>query len=156
MKNNERDKKETKSYAINEHKSIPSAIEIPLELHSKKYPALVDTESVENYLPERIVEDLNIRTEDVIPVKQTEVADGSIVEIKKFANIKFKLFNDENNIYTSKFYILPNPKEQPILGMRFLLENNGIINLSENFININGAEYDLNLGNNTKTAWTSS
>ncbi|KAG0441171.1 hypothetical protein DMUE_1254 [Dictyocoela muelleri] len=35
--------------------------------------------------------------------------------------------------------------------MRFLLENNRIINLSKNLINIDGAEYDLTFEDNTKT-----
>ncbi|KAG0440694.1 hypothetical protein DMUE_1552 [Dictyocoela muelleri] len=34
--------------------------------------------------------------------------------------------------------------DQPIFGMRFLLENDGIINQPENYINIDGVEYELN------------
>ncbi|KAG0420244.1 Transposon Tf2-9 polyprotein [Dictyocoela roeselum] len=135
--------------SINEAIPTPKVIEIPMKIENKTYEALVDTGSVENYLPEKIAEDLKIDTDELPIAKLSEIADGSLMEIKKSTAIKFNLFNDTNNTYTSKFHILPNPKGQPILGMRFLLENNGIINLSENIIIIDDIEYEMNTRNKT-------
>ncbi|KAG0436688.1 hypothetical protein DMUE_4104 [Dictyocoela muelleri] len=71
------------------------------------------------------------------------------MEITKYTHLKFNLFNDTNNIYTTRFNILPNPRGQPILGMRFLQENNSVINLREGAISIDGTEYDVEIQNGT-------
>ncbi|KAG0438524.1 Retrovirus-related Pol polyprotein from transposon opus [Dictyocoela muelleri] len=38
---------------------------------------------------------------------------------------------------------MPNPNYQIILGMRFLLENEAVINLREGFLNLDGCEYEI-------------
>ncbi|KAG0435206.1 hypothetical protein DMUE_4835 [Dictyocoela muelleri] len=42
---------------------------------------------------------------------------------------------------------MPNPNKQIILGMRFLLENEAIINLREGFVNLDGFEYEVSTKN---------
>ncbi|KAG0420770.1 Retrovirus-related Pol polyprotein from transposon 17.6 [Dictyocoela roeselum] len=81
----------------------------------------------------------------------TEVANGSTIKIRKYTNLKFNIFNDTSNTYTTRFNILPYPKGQPILGMRFLLENNSVINLREKTINIDGTKYDVEIHDETNT-----
>ncbi|KAG0419577.1 Retrovirus-related Pol polyprotein from transposon 17.6 [Dictyocoela roeselum] len=145
-KNEKEHKPDSKSYSINEPKPQPKAIEIPLSINENEYEALVDTGSIENYLPENIIKNQKIPTTKIKPTKITEIADGSLVEIDSYSKVIFKIFNDINNIYKSKFYVIPNPNGQPILGMRFLLENNSVIDLSENTLNIDGVEYEIDCG----------
>ncbi|KAG0420045.1 hypothetical protein EQH57_0314 [Dictyocoela roeselum] len=108
--NIEKDQKpDSRSYAINEPKPQPRAIEIPLSINENEYKALVDTGSIENYLPEKIINRQNIPTARMNPTKMTEIADSSLVEIDSYSEVNFKIFNDKNNIYKSKFYVIPNP-----------------------------------------------
>ncbi|KAG0429822.1 hypothetical protein DMUE_5715, partial [Dictyocoela muelleri] len=83
-----------------------------------------------------------------LPIKKvTEVGNGELFDISEEAKVKFKLLNDINNYYCSTFFIMPNPNKQIILGMRFLLENESIINLREGFINLDGFEYEVSTRN---------
>ncbi|KAG0420373.1 hypothetical protein EQH57_0174 [Dictyocoela roeselum] len=92
-----------------------------------------------------------METSGLVPVslpisKTTEVANGELLEIKEEINLNFRLEHDKNNLYISKFYVLPNPNIQAILGMRFLIENEAIINLKEGYIALDGAEYEIEVG----------
>ncbi|KAG0435088.1 hypothetical protein DMUE_4892 [Dictyocoela muelleri] len=81
--------KENKSFAINEIKSNPKTIEIPISVEGMQYEALIDTGSVENYIPERIVNKLNLETIDLIKKMMTEVGNGSTMEIKNIQTLNF-------------------------------------------------------------------
>lgn len=88
---------------------------------------------------------------NIIPIplptpKTTEVANGSAVSMKEEITLSFRLDKGKNNLNPSKFYVLPNPNIQAILGMRFLAENDAIINLKEGFISLDGFEYEIELG----------
>ncbi|KAG0428810.1 hypothetical protein DMUE_5796 [Dictyocoela muelleri] len=86
------DNSNTKSFTISEPRPKPSTIEIPMKIFNNNYKALVDTGSVENYLPENILNDEQIKTYELNPKIITEVANGSRVEINRFTNLKFNLF----------------------------------------------------------------
>ncbi|KAG0442342.1 hypothetical protein DMUE_0341 [Dictyocoela muelleri] len=141
-KNNEQTEK---TYALNEPKCNPKTIEIPIEINEKKIDGLVDTGSVENYISESAVKVMDVKTNNLHRKKMTEV--GDVVEIEKESDLKFRLLNDINNYYFSKFYVMPNPNKQNILGMRFPFENDAVINLRERFINLDGGDYKLNIVN---------
>ncbi|KAG0436105.1 hypothetical protein DMUE_4387 [Dictyocoela muelleri] len=123
---NKKNEQSEKTYALNEPKCKPQTIEIPVEVNGKKIDGLVDTGSVENYISEGAVNLTGIKTNNLLRKKMTEIGNGDIVEIEKESDLKFKLLNDINNYYYSKFYVMPNPNKQIILGMRFLLENDAV------------------------------
>ncbi|KAG0434941.1 hypothetical protein DMUE_4964, partial [Dictyocoela muelleri] len=133
-----------KSYTLNEPKTSPKTIEIPVKIEDKTINGLIDTGSVENYISEGATTLMNLKPTELPQKKLTEVGNGDLVEINKETELKFQLIKDIDNYYCSKFYILPNPNLQIILGMRFLLENDAIINLREGFIVLDGCEYEIN------------
>ncbi|KAG0440690.1 hypothetical protein DMUE_1551 [Dictyocoela muelleri] len=47
----------TKSFTISEPRPKPSTIEMPMKIFNNNYKALVDTGSIEKYLPENILND---------------------------------------------------------------------------------------------------
>ncbi|KAG0420419.1 hypothetical protein EQH57_0156 [Dictyocoela roeselum] len=99
-----------KTLSINEIRPQPRTIEIPMKIEGNLYDTLIDTGSVENYLPANTAAELKINTSELATPKFTEVANGSLMKIRESADLKFNLFNDDDNTYTSSFHILPNSK----------------------------------------------
>ncbi|KAG0427877.1 hypothetical protein DMUE_5868 [Dictyocoela muelleri] len=104
---------------------------------------MIDTGSTENYIPEHIARKTQLNIDDLEENKEVETANGTTVTIKQFYDLKFKIANDENILYHSRFLLLPNPGDVFILGMRFLSENEAVINLKEGIINLDGVEYEI-------------
>ncbi|KAG0441354.1 Transposon Tf2-6 polyprotein [Dictyocoela muelleri] len=140
---NENNENNNKSYALREPINTPKIIEIPIKIDNKSFTSMVDTGSVENFIPEKIASEQKLEQKDLENEKTVEVANGSLVKIKKYCDVKFQIMNDENIFYKSKFMILPHPCNVLILGMRFLTENDTIINLKDGIISLDGKEYEV-------------
>ncbi|KAG0439378.1 Transposon Tf2-9 polyprotein [Dictyocoela muelleri] len=91
---------------------------------------------------------MNLKIEKKQNSKKIEIAEGSIVDITHDTKIEFQLFNDDKVRYISKFNIIQNPNDNLILGMRFLTENDAVINLKENYIIIDKLEYEIDISKN--------
>ncbi|KAG0436055.1 Retrovirus-related Pol polyprotein from transposon [Dictyocoela muelleri] len=141
-------KSNEKTFAIKEPMPEPATIEIPFSIHNIKFTALIDTGSVENYLPEHIARELKLEIRRKCPARKIEIADGTLIEVNLDTKAEFQLFGDERIKYISNFNLLKNPNGNPILGMRFLEENNAIINIKEKYITIDGIEYEFITKNN--------
>ncbi|KAG0434519.1 Retrovirus-related Pol polyprotein from transposon 17.6 [Dictyocoela muelleri] len=134
------------TFSINLPRCKPKTIEIPVFINDSRVNGLLDTGSAENFISKGFVE-----TSELMPVflpifQTTEIANGEMVEINEEINLSFKLENDKNNLYMSKLYVLHNPNKQAILGMRFLIENEAVINLKEGYISLDGSEYEIDVG----------
>ncbi|KAG0436063.1 Retrovirus-related Pol polyprotein from transposon 17.6 [Dictyocoela muelleri] len=134
---------DNKTYALREQTTQPKIIEIPMTLENKKIEAIIDTGSVENYVTEKNIKDINAEPTELDNAKKVELANGNIIEVRKSINLLFKLQEDAKNSYKSKFYVMSNHNTYPILGMRFLTENDAVINLNEGFVTIDGTEYEI-------------
>ncbi|KAG0435587.1 hypothetical protein DMUE_4661 [Dictyocoela muelleri] len=121
----------------------PRIIEIPIQIKNTKFLAMIDTGSAENYIPEHVAEKQDLEIQELIKEKTVEIANGSVLNVKKYCELKFKIVNDNNTEYKTIFILLRNPSDILILGMRFLSENDALINLKEGFINLDGAEYEI-------------
>lgn len=104
---------------------------------------MIDTGSAENYIPEQVLSDTNIDKRRLEKSQIVEVANGSTITVHEYTDLSFSLANDKNVFYKSKFLLLPNPNNIIILGMRFLLENDAILNLKEGLVNLDDIEYDI-------------
>ncbi|KAG0435937.1 Retrovirus-related Pol polyprotein from transposon opus [Dictyocoela muelleri] len=104
---------------------------------------MVDTGSVENYIPDSMVSRHNISVGQLKERKTVELANGSSVSIYEHCNLQFEIMGNTNIKYKSEFLVLPNPTETLILGMRFLTENDAVINLKEGTLTLDGFEYEI-------------
>ncbi|KAG0441617.1 Retrovirus-related Pol polyprotein from transposon 17.6 [Dictyocoela muelleri] len=114
-----------------------------MKVGGKNINAMIDTGSVENYIPENVAINYIIPQNELNEEKIAEVANGSTVKIAKYCHLAFNLVEDKNITYKSKFLVLPNPNKILILGMRFLMENDAIINIKDGFVRLDGYEYEL-------------
>ncbi|KAG0440174.1 hypothetical protein DMUE_1930 [Dictyocoela muelleri] len=104
---------------------------------------MIDTGSAKNYIPEHVAEKQDMEIQEFIKEKTVEIANGSVLKLKKYCELKFKIVNDNNTEYKTIFLLLRNPSDILIFGMRFLSENDALIYLKEVFINIDGADYEI-------------
>ncbi|KAG0420334.1 Retrovirus-related Pol polyprotein from transposon 17.6 [Dictyocoela roeselum] len=136
---------ESKTFVIKETVARPKTIDIPIKIKNNNYRALIDTGSVENYLPSHIVSDLKLPANKKSTPNKVEIANGTIIEVTHDTICDFHLFEDHKITYTSKFNILTNDTGLPILGMQFLLENDSMINIGEGYIRIDNMEYEIDV-----------
>lgn len=89
---------------------------------------------------EKIIQNINMEPTEFDRSKKVEFANDEIVKVHKPINLTFKLQEDKNNSYRNKFYVMNNQNNYPILGMRFLMENDAviIINKKSCYIRRNG------------------
>ncbi|KAG0436561.1 hypothetical protein DMUE_4164 [Dictyocoela muelleri] len=142
-----------KTYALRELMKVPKTIEIPISINKYRHTALLDTGSVENYISDKLASKFNIKTIELNTEKQAEMANGSLIKIKQFTNLSFKIDNYNNNVYKSMFHIIPNKNETIILGMHFICENDAIINIRKNTLNLNGVGYEILKDNEPLIRW---
>ncbi|KAG0438181.1 hypothetical protein DMUE_3246 [Dictyocoela muelleri] len=112
-------------------------------INESEHVAIIDTGSVDNYIPEHIAYENKLNIERKSNPKKIEMANGAIVEITHDVMIEFTLYNDKNIRYISRFNLIKNPNNIYILGMRFLSENASIINLKENYVKFDNMEYEI-------------
>ncbi|KAG0420351.1 hypothetical protein EQH57_0182 [Dictyocoela roeselum] len=98
---------------------------------------------MENYIPDTLTSKYNFLTVNLQKEKVVEVANGSTVLISKKCNLQFEILHDKNITYKANFLVLPNLTEILILGMRFLLDNDAVINLKEGSIILDGMDYEI-------------
>ncbi|KAG0440650.1 hypothetical protein DMUE_1581 [Dictyocoela muelleri] len=132
-----------KTYALRERAAQPKIIEMPITIQHHKLDAIIDNGSVENYVTKKIIQNINMEPKELVQSKKVELANGEIVEVHKSINLTFKLKEDKNNSYRSEFYVMNYRNTYPILGMRFLMENDAVINLKEGFVTLDGTEYEI-------------
>lgn len=132
-----------RTYALNEPKATPKIMHIPIKIKDHFFEAMIDTGSVENYLPDKILSKIKIEKKKLSSDREVEMTNGEIITVNQCTDHEIELQNDTNNKYKSKFFIIQNPHEHPILGMRFLIENDAIINLKEGIVIFDGTEYEI-------------
>ncbi|KAG0440561.1 Retrovirus-related Pol polyprotein from transposon opus [Dictyocoela muelleri] len=135
--------KEDRSYAIREPTSSPKILEIPIKIQDKTIPSMIDTGSVKNYLPEHLARTYGFQIIKLAEEKQVKLANRYTLNIKHYCDLDFQVLYDNNTTYKSSFLLFPNTNNTCILGMRFLGENDAIINLKEGLINLDGTEYEM-------------
>ncbi|KAG0438555.1 hypothetical protein DMUE_3019 [Dictyocoela muelleri] len=114
-KNDIKDKANNKTFTIRMPPINPTIIEVPIGIQGFEYKALIDTGSVDNYIPEHVAEKMKLKAERKEKIKKIEMADGSLVEVTHDVELKFKLFNDNKVVYISKFNLIKNRNGNPIL-----------------------------------------
>ncbi|KAG0435975.1 hypothetical protein DMUE_4448 [Dictyocoela muelleri] len=142
-KNGEYEDKKGKGYSICESIGVPKTIEMTVTINDTKIPGLIDTGASHNFMPRSIFEKLNLRSENIERHIEVETASGERLRCIEKTVAEFSLNGDQNCRYRSNFNILDTKSENLILGMQFLQENDAIINLKENYINLDSKEYEL-------------
>ncbi|KAG0438571.1 hypothetical protein DMUE_3010, partial [Dictyocoela muelleri] len=112
-------------------------------INESEHEAIIDTGSVDNYIPEHIAYENQLNIERKSNPKKIEMAKGAIVMITHDAMIEFNLYNDKNIMYISSHNFIKNPNNIFILGMRLLSENDSIINLKENYVKFDNMECEI-------------
>ncbi|KAG0441246.1 Retrovirus-related Pol polyprotein from transposon opus [Dictyocoela muelleri] len=78
--------------------------------------------------------------------EKVQIADGKCITIKREIDLNFALYNDSKKTYRSKFHVIEEKHDNAIIGMRFLKENDVIIDFKRDKITIDDNEYNLNSG----------
>ncbi|KAG0435381.1 hypothetical protein DMUE_4755 [Dictyocoela muelleri] len=74
---------------------------------------------------------------------QVETASGEKINCRSKVKLDFHLNEDRNCLYKTSFYIFNSHSKNVIPGMKFLKENNTIINLKNNCIILDNREYEF-------------
>ncbi|KAG0420286.1 Retrovirus-related Pol polyprotein from transposon 17.6, partial [Dictyocoela roeselum] len=132
-----------RTFTLREPRNAPKTIEIPFRIKDHTLISMIDTGSTDNIIPQNIVETEGLQQVALERKKIVEVANGSTVEIKNYCDINFQILNDKNITYKSRFLVMPNNSDIIILGMKFLIDNEAILNLKEGIMNLDGKEYEI-------------
>ena len=82
---------DNQTYILKEPKIAPKLIEMEAKLNDKEVAIIFDTWATHNYVNEKIVQRLNIPTNNIETPVETEMADGSKIKVKQTAQIQFYL-----------------------------------------------------------------
>lgn len=93
-KNNPRHKTNDITFTIKKPKLELYTIEILMKINETKLIALIDTGSVDNYLPEHFAWKLNLNVKNKEAAKKIDMADRMLVEVTQDTNAEFQLFGD--------------------------------------------------------------
>ncbi|KAG0420565.1 Transposon Tf2-6 polyprotein [Dictyocoela roeselum] len=133
----------SKGYAICESVSDPRTLEMKININNKEMDCLIDTGASFNFIPKHLLNDLTLDSEEIKREIQVETASGESIKCTSLARCEFFLNNDTKCRYKSSFYIFESKSNNIILGMKFLRENDAIINLKDNYINLDNREYEI-------------
>ncbi|KAG0420320.1 Retrovirus-related Pol polyprotein from transposon 17.6 [Dictyocoela roeselum] len=75
--------------------------------------------------------------------EEVEIANGTKLQITREIDLTFTLYDHENIKYTSKFHVIEADHNNAIIGMKFLRENDAIIDLKHNVLKVDGFEYQI-------------
>ncbi|KAG0420575.1 Retrovirus-related Pol polyprotein from transposon 17.6 [Dictyocoela roeselum] len=153
--NNIKNNKEHRTYAVREPNIKPKILEILLKINGCELKAMIDTGSVENFIPSSVISKYCLPVTELDKKKIVEVANGSEVEISRQCNLQFEILNDRNVTYKTTFMVMPTTTEILILGMKFLMDNDAVINLKEGTMNLDGIDYEIFEGSNNNNEFDS-
>ncbi|KAG0437702.1 Retrovirus-related Pol polyprotein from transposon opus [Dictyocoela muelleri] len=129
---------------MNEPCSPIKVIEIPETINENKIKGILDTSFDKNYITAKTSEKLQLKPTFMKNPERIQIADGRFGTINREVHINFTLFDDNKNIFKVKFHIIEEPYENVIIGMKFLKENDVIIDFKNDKLNLDGREYKLN------------
>ncbi|KAG0420175.1 hypothetical protein EQH57_0269, partial [Dictyocoela roeselum] len=89
------DKNGEKTFTIKENPITPKTIEVDIKIKGSDFKALIDTGSVDNYIPEHVAKEMKLIFKKKRNTKKIEIADGSLVDITHDTKLEFQLFNDD-------------------------------------------------------------
>jgi predicted aspartyl protease len=112
-----------------------------VELNGHKIKCLIDTGSQSTLISENLVKKLGISN---FIDKNTKIGIGGLGNSKiKCKKIHFMKIFIENDEYPINFYVLDKCINDIVIGLNFLIKNNGIIDIKNKKIKLNDKEYQL-------------
>ncbi|KAG0420428.1 Retrovirus-related Pol polyprotein from transposon [Dictyocoela roeselum] len=116
-----------------------------ITIGESSYSALVDTGATFNFISETIAETTESQLSALERPIEVETASGEYIVCRNTKYINFKIKGDKEITYKSLFYVFNSASPKIILGMQFLQDNDSIINIRDNYISLDGKEYELEI-----------
>ncbi len=135
----------SKILTYKEPKTEISLLVLPCMINSTESELLLDTGAENNFVSQTVINKINAQTYTGIQIK-AETADGRISVLDKISQLEIKIKGLEQITFKIQAYVLPDSSTDLIIGHKFLVENDTIINYKQKIIQIN----DLSLEMTTK------